>query len=105
MGNTRFTEERDIRIQKMRDAGLSRPFPALNYRPKTARLYQTPDGKWRISISCEEPDPEPYAGEPDCGPDPGHLERPPVLARVTRRRHPAPLDMMPGGYPPGDGVD
>ncbi len=64
MGNARFTGERDIRIQKMGDAGLSRPFPALNYRPKTARLYHTPDGKWRISISCEEPDPEPYAGEP-----------------------------------------
>lgn len=64
MGNARFTGERDIRIQKMGDAGLSRPFPAPNYRPKTARLYQTPDGKWRISISCEGPDPEPYAGEP-----------------------------------------
>ena len=63
-GNARFTGDRTIRISKMGDIKLSRPFPTLNYRPKTARLYQTHDGKWRIAIACGVPDPEPYAGEP-----------------------------------------
>ena len=63
-GTTRFTGERDIRISKMGDIKISRPFPALHYRPKAARLYQTSDGKWRIAIACEAPDPEPHTGEP-----------------------------------------
>ena len=63
-GDARFTGERTVRIAKMGEIRLSRPFPVPNYRPKSARLYQTSDGKWRIAISCEEPDPEPYAGEP-----------------------------------------
>ena len=43
---------------------MSRPFPTNNYRPKTGRLFQTKDGKWRITISCEVPDPEPFTGTP-----------------------------------------
>ena len=62
-GDARFTGEYSIRIAKIGEIGLSRPFPVLHYRPKTARLHQTPDGKWRIVIACEEPDPEPYVGE------------------------------------------
>lgn len=34
------------------------------YCSKTARLYRTHDGKWRIAIMCGVSDPEPYAGEP-----------------------------------------
>lgn len=63
-GDARFTGERSIRVAKMGEIGLSRPFPVPNYRPKTAQLLQTADGKWRIAIACEEPDPEPYVGEP-----------------------------------------
>ena len=64
VGSARFTGERTIRISKMGDIWLSRPFPVNHYRPKTARLFQTADRKWRMTISCEVPDPEPCAGEP-----------------------------------------
>ena len=63
-GDARFTGGRDIRISKMGDICLSRPFPVLHFHPKTGRLYQTHDGKWRIAISCGVPDPEPHSGEP-----------------------------------------
>lgn len=63
-GDARFTGGRDIRISKMGDICLSRPFPVLHFRPKTGRLYQTHDGKWRIAISCGVPDSEPHSGEP-----------------------------------------
>ena len=62
-GSARFTSERDIRIQKTGDIFLSRPFPVLNYRYKTARLFQLPDGGWRITISCEVPDEKPVVTE------------------------------------------
>ena len=55
VGNARFTGERTTRIRKMRDAALSRPFPVLDYRPKTARLFRTADGKRRVTVSCEAP--------------------------------------------------
>ena len=63
-GTARFTGERSIRILKMGDILLSRPFPVLNYRPKTARLFQTADKKWRITVSCEVPDERPPVTEP-----------------------------------------
>ena len=63
-GNARFLDGRTIRISKMGDIRMSRPFPTDNYRPKTGRLFQTRDGKWRITISCEVPDPEPFTGTP-----------------------------------------
>ena len=62
-GSARFTSDRDIRIQKMGDIFLSRPFPVLNYRYKTARLFQLPDGGWRMTISCEVPDEVPTVTE------------------------------------------
>ena len=64
VGDARFLNDRTIRISKMGDIRMSRPFPTTNYRPKTGRLFQTADGKWRITISCEVPDPEPYTGTP-----------------------------------------
>ena len=64
MGQARFTGGRAIRIQKMGNVTLSRPFPVLNYRPKTARLFQTADGKWRMTIVCEVPDEQPPVTEP-----------------------------------------
>ncbi len=63
-GNARFTDDRTIRIHKMGHIKLSRQFPVPDYQPKVARLLQTADGKWRITIACEVPDPEPYEGEP-----------------------------------------
>ena len=64
VGNARFLDGRTIRISKMGDIRMSRPFPTTNYRPKTGRLFQTEDGKWRITMSCGVPDPEPYVGTP-----------------------------------------
>ena len=58
-GSARFTGDRTMRILKMGDIKLSRPFPVPNYRPKTARLFQTHDRKWRIAIACGVDDPEP----------------------------------------------
>ena len=46
VGQACFTGERTIRVQKMGDIKLSRSFPVLHYRPKTARLFQTHDRKW-----------------------------------------------------------
>lgn len=63
-GTARFTGERSIRIYKMGDILLSRPFPTLNYRPKTARLFQTADKKWRITVACEVPDEKPPVTDP-----------------------------------------
>ena len=63
-GTARFTGERSIRIYKMGDILLSRPFPVLNYRPKTARLFQLPDGGWRITVACGVPDERPPVTEP-----------------------------------------
>ena len=63
-GSARFTGERTVHISKMGGICLSRPFPVLHYSTKTARLYQTRDGKWRIAIVCGVSDPEPYTGEP-----------------------------------------
>ena len=50
--SARFTGERTIRICRMGDIGLSRPFPVLDYHPKTARPFQTADRRWRMTISC-----------------------------------------------------
>lgn len=50
-GNTRFTGDRTVRIRKMDDIGLSKPFPVLDYRPKTVRLLKLADGGWRITIA------------------------------------------------------
>ena len=63
-GDAIFLDDRTIHVAKMGRIRLSRPFPVPNYRPKTARLFQTADGKWRIVISCEIPDPEPLVGTP-----------------------------------------
>ena len=62
-GQARFTDGRAIRIHRIGDIVLSRPFPVLNYRPKTARLFQTTDGKWRMTIACEVPDERPPVTE------------------------------------------
>ena len=62
-GQARFTDTRTIKIQKMGELKLSREFPVLNYRYKTARLLQLPDGGWRITISCEVPDEKPAVTE------------------------------------------
>ena len=58
-GQARFTDTRTVRIAKMGEIKLSREFPVLNYRYKTARLLQLPDGRWRITISCKIPDETP----------------------------------------------
>ena len=63
-GQARFTDTRTIRIAKMGEIKLSREFPVLNYRYKTAQLFQLPDGGWRITISCNIPDEEPVVTEP-----------------------------------------
>ncbi len=63
IGQARFTGERTIRIAKMGEIKLSREFPVLNYRYKTARLLQLPDGGWRITIVCEVPDEKPTVTE------------------------------------------
>ena len=55
VGQARFTGERTIKIAKMSEVKLSREFPVLNYRYKTAQLFQLPDGGWRITISCDVP--------------------------------------------------
>ena len=55
-GSAWFTSERTIKIIKMGELKLSREFPVLNYRYKTAQLFQLPDGRWRITIACEVPD-------------------------------------------------
>ena len=93
-GQARFAGERTIRISKMGDINLSRPFPIPNYRPKTARLFQTSDGAWRIAIACEVEDAPPPSGEPSMvGVDrnvgnistPYHtIEPPPKMARRIR---------------------
>ena len=58
-GQARFTDTRTVQIAKMGEIKLSREFPVLNYRYKTARLLQLPDGGWRITISCKIPDETP----------------------------------------------
>ena len=65
-GNARFTDDRTVRIHKMGDVKLSRAFPVQHdCRAKVARLFQTADGKWRITMASEVPDdPKPYWGEP-----------------------------------------
>ena len=63
-GQARFTGGRTVRIQKMGDITLSRPFPVPNYRPKTARLFRTADGKWRMTIACDVPDERPPVTKP-----------------------------------------
>ena len=63
-GSAWFTGERTIRIAKMGEIKLSREFPVLNYRFKTAQLFQLPDGGWRITISCEVPVEELTVTEP-----------------------------------------
>ena len=63
-GTARFTGERVLRVYKMGDITLSRPFPVLNYQPKTARLFQLPDKRWRITIACEVPDERPPVTQP-----------------------------------------
>ena len=62
-GQARFTDTRTIKIAKMGEIKLSREFPVLNYRSKTARLFQLPDGGWRITISCDVPDEMPTVTE------------------------------------------
>ncbi len=62
-GQARFTDTRTIKISKMGVIKLSREFPVLNYRYKTARLFQLPDGGWRITISCDIPDEKPAVTE------------------------------------------
>ncbi len=64
VGQARFTGERTIKIAKMGEIKLSREFPVLNYRYKTAQLFQLPDGGWRITISCDVPDEKPIVTEP-----------------------------------------
>ena len=62
-GQARFTDTRTIKIAKMGEIKLSREFPVLNYRYKTAQLFQLPDGGWRITIVCEIPDERPTVTE------------------------------------------
>ena len=62
-GQARFTDTRTIKIAKMGEIKLSREFPVLNYRYKTAQLFQLPDGRWRITISCNIPDETPTVTE------------------------------------------
>ena len=62
-GQAWFTGERTIKIAKMGEIKLSREFPVLNYRYKTARLLQLPDGGWRMTISCEIPEEAPTMTE------------------------------------------
>ena len=62
-GSAWFTSERIIKIAKMGEITLSRPFPVLNYRYKTAQLFQLPDGRWRITIVCDIPDERPTVTE------------------------------------------
>ena len=63
-GQARFVGSRILRISKMGDITLSRPFPVPNYRPKTARLFQTSDRVWRLTITCEVEEPPSIHGEP-----------------------------------------
>ena len=58
-GSARFVGGRILRVAKMGDIALSRPFPVNNYRPKAARLLQTADGRWRMTVSCQVPDGHP----------------------------------------------
>ncbi len=62
-GQARFTNTRTIKIAKMGEIKLSREFPVLNYRYKTAQLFQLPDGGWRITISCDVYDEKPTVTE------------------------------------------
>ncbi len=62
-GQARFTNTRTIKIAKMGEIKLSREFPVLNYRYKTAQLFQLPDGGWRITISCDVYDEKPTVME------------------------------------------
>ena len=62
-GQAWFTGECIVRIAKMGELKLSREFPVLNYRYKTARLLQLPDGGWRMTISCEIPEEAPTMAE------------------------------------------
>ncbi len=62
-GQARFTDTRTVQIAKMGEIKLSREFPVLNYRYKTAQLLQLPDGGWRITISCKIPDETPTITE------------------------------------------
>ncbi len=64
IGQARFTNTRTIKLAKMGEIKLSREFPVLNYRYKTAQLFQLPDGGWRITISCDIPDEKPIVTEP-----------------------------------------
>ena len=100
VGDARFTGERTIRIHKMGDIALSRPFPVPNYRPKTARLFQTADGKWRITVSCDVPEERQPVTEPVViGVDrnvgniatPDHVVEPPskMLRRMVNAEHTA----------------
>ena len=52
VGSARFTGNLVIRISKLGELRLSRPFPVPNYRPKRATLYQTADKKWRMGVVC-----------------------------------------------------
>ncbi len=47
----------------MGEVKLLREFPVLNYRYKTAQLFQLPDGGWRITISCDVYDEKPTVTE------------------------------------------
>ena len=51
-------------LAKMGEIKLSREFPVLNYRYKTAQLFQLPDGKWRMTVSCDIPEDKPPVTEP-----------------------------------------
>ncbi len=63
IGQARFTNTRTIKLAKMGEIKLSREFPVLNYRYKTAQLFQLPDGGWRITISCDVSDEKPTVME------------------------------------------